>query len=97
MQLPDDGEADDTPMEEDAADVAARKRAAAKAREEAALRRRSRVCSCACARPKPACLQHACCSFLELRCVQFWLLLSFSANSHCLAVKMPSPRLAWRY
>lgn len=42
-ELPDDGEADDTPMEEDAADVAARKRAAAKAREEAALRRRSRV------------------------------------------------------
>ena len=42
-QVPEDADEDEEVGEEDAADVAARKRAAAKAREEAALRRRSQV------------------------------------------------------
>lgn len=55
MQMPEEGDIDDTVREEDAADVAARKRAAAKAREEAELRQRSQVCCspllCVLARP----------------------------------------------
>ena len=43
LQMPEDGNLDDTVREEDAADVAARKRAAAKAQEEAELRQRSQV------------------------------------------------------
>ena len=44
LQMPEEGDMDGTVREEDAADVAARKRAAAKAREEAELRQRSQVC-----------------------------------------------------
>ena len=41
--MPEDGDMDEEVREEDAADVAARKRAAAKAREEAELRQRTQV------------------------------------------------------
>ena len=43
VQMPEDGDMDKEVREEDAADVAARKRAAAKAREEAELRQRTQV------------------------------------------------------
>lgn len=43
VQMPEDGDVDEEVREEDAADVVARKRAAAKAREEAELRQRSQV------------------------------------------------------
>ena len=43
LQMPEEGDMDETVREEDAADVAARKRAAAKAREEAEMRQRSQV------------------------------------------------------
>ena len=43
LQMPEDGEEGEELTEEDAADVAARKRAAAKAREDAELRKRSQV------------------------------------------------------
>ena len=43
LQMPEEGNLDETMREEDAADVAARKKAAAKAREEAELRQRSQV------------------------------------------------------
>lgn len=42
-QLPEDKDDGDVAMEEDAADVAARRKAAAKAKEEAELRKRSQV------------------------------------------------------
>ena len=44
-QLPEDKDDGDVAMEEDAADVAARRKAAAKAKEEAELRKRSQVLS----------------------------------------------------
>ena len=43
VQAPEEADMDEEVREEDAADVAARKRAAAKAREEAELRQRSQV------------------------------------------------------
>ena len=45
-EVADEGaEGDEAVVEEDAADVAARKRAEAKAREQASLRKRSQVCA----------------------------------------------------
>ena len=52
-QVPEDADEDEEVREEDAADVAARKRAAARAREEAALRRRSQVPEVALRLPLP--------------------------------------------
>ena len=59
LQLPEDRDDGDALLEEDAADVAARRRAAAKAKEEAELRRRSQVL-CLAAVCQPSALLHTC-------------------------------------
>jgi hypothetical protein len=76
-QVPEDGEElDEEVREEDAADVAARKRAAAKAREEAELRKRSQAC-------RPACLA-AFASMPRLQLLSARSRAALHALRHCL-------------